>query len=251
MENDELSPMDQDDSNTPFSPTRWSLVLRARGETPEAQAALSELCDAYYRPVYRFLRREGRDESTALELTQGFFASILAKQDLKPDPRRGRFRSYILGAVKHFLTDERKHQLRKKRGEGQVPISLDADEHFQSPDLSASSKSAPDSWFDRQWALSVMERSLGKIESEWERKGKIDQFQILKPSLLGNGSAHSHSEVARQLVWSETATKVAIHRLRKRFREIVRNEIAQTTPEESEIDSELAYLLEALQHAPD
>ena len=241
--------METNASNTPFSPTRWSLVLRAQGETPEAQAALSELCEAYYQPVYRFLRREGRNDSTALELTQSFFESVLTKQNLNPDPRSGRFRSYILGAVKHFLGDERKRGLRLKRGAGQIPVSLDDDEDSERSAPSVTAKTRPESWFDRQWALNLMDRSLQEIEKEFENKGKANQFQILKHSLLGDGMALSHSEAAIQLGWSETATKVAVHRLRKRFREIVRAEVAQTTPDTSETDAELNYLIEALQQS--
>jgi DNA-directed RNA polymerase specialized sigma24 family protein len=233
-------------SDSPFTPTRWSLVLRAQGETPVAKAALSELCDAYYQPVYRFLRREGRSEETALELAQSFFAKLLENRDLKADQSRGRFRSYLLGAVKHFLADQRKLELREKRGKGIAPVSLDDDESGATFEKGNSTETTPDSWFDRQWALNVMDRGLSMVEAEWQSKGKADQFKVLKNSLNGDSTKISHLEAGQQLGWSETATKVAIHRLRKRFREIIRNEIADTIPEFSDVESELRYLIEAL-----
>ena len=233
-------------SESPFSPTRWSLVLRAQGETPEAKAAISELCDACYQPVYRFLRREGRPEETALELAQSFFAKVLENGDLKADQRRGRFRSYLLGAVKHFLADQRKLELREKRGKGIDPVSLDDDENPPPIEPSNSTETTPDSWFDRQWALNVMDRGLSKVEAEWKTKGKADQFEALRYSLNGDGTSTPHLKAGQQLGWSETATKVAIHRLRKRFREIIRNEIAETIPDNSDVETELRYLIEAL-----
>ena len=233
-------------SESPFSPTRWSLVLRAQGETPVAKAALSELCDAYYQPVYRFLRREGRSEESALELAQSFFAKLLENGNLKADQSRGRFRSYLLGAVKHFLADQRKLELREKRGKGIAPVSLDDDENAPPIEPSSSTETTPDSWFDRQWALNVMDRGLSIVEAEWKSKGKAEQFKVLKYSLNGDGKKITHLEAGQQLGWSETATKVAIHRLRKRFREIIRNEIADTIPEFSDVESELRYLIETL-----
>lgn len=233
-------------SDSPFSPTRWSLVLRAQGETPVAKAALSELCDAYYQPVYRFLRREGRSEEAALELTQSFFAKVLENGDLKADQRRGRFRSYLLGAVKHFLADQRKQEQRDKRGKGIAPISLDDDECPPTFEKDNTTETTPDTWFDRQWALNVMDRGLSIVESEWQQKNKTDQFEALKFSLNGTSPPITQLEAAQRLGWTETATKVAIHRLRKRFREVIRNEIAETIPDFSDVETELHYLIEAL-----
>src|SRR3954468_13823854 len=142
-----------------FAPTRWTLVLRARGESVEARGALSELCEAYYQPVFRFLRREGREEDAARELTQEFFARLLAGGGLgAADPRRGRFRSYLLGAVKHFLADQRDREQRQKRGGGVRPESLDASTDTSPMLQIADMASAPDdTFFDREWALAAME----------------------------------------------------------------------------------------------
>jgi len=237
------------DHSSPFAPTRWTLVLRAQGTSPEARAALGELCEAYYQPVYRFLRREGHAEDAAQDLAQGFFAKVLERGDLgAADPARGRFRSYLLGAVKHFLADSRKHERRQKRGGGIEQESLDATDDDERPAIQVADPTdhAPDTWFDRQWAMTVMERALIVVEEEFARAGKADQFEKLKPWLAGDTIRLSQAEVARQLDWSETAIKVGIHRLRKRFREAVWEEIAQTVAEGTDVDAELRYLVEVL-----
>jgi RNA polymerase sigma factor (sigma-70 family) len=245
--------MTMPDSATPlggaFAPTRWTLVLRARGQTPEACGALSELCGAYYQPVFRFLQREGRDAETARELTQEFFVRVLQRGELgAADPARGRFRSYLLGAVKHFLADHRKHEGRERRGGGALPDSLDAPGSEGAPPLDVADANAavPDAWFDRQWALTVMDRALSTVENEFESAGKAEQFDRLKPWLVGETEALSQAEAARQLSLNEGAVKVAIHRLRKRFRELIRAEIAQTVADGTDIDVELRYLIEVL-----
>jgi len=243
--------LNPDLSTPPFAATRWTLVLRARGEAPEARAALSELCGAYYQPVFRFLRREGRDEDAARELTQEFFARILQRGEVgAADPARGRFRSYLLGAVKHFLADQRKHEGREKRGSGAALESLDspAIEGAPSFDVADARAAVPDAWFDREWALAVMDRALNAVEAEFKSAGKAEQFNRLQPWLVGEAEALSQAEAARQLGWNEGAVKVAIHRLRKRFRELLRAEIAQTVAEGEDVDAELRYLIEALTH---
>jgi RNA polymerase sigma-70 factor (ECF subfamily) len=209
---------------------------------------LSELCEAYYQPVFRFLRREGREEDAARELTQEFFARLLARGGIgAADPQRGRFRSYLLGAVKHFLGDQRAHERRAKRGGGATPESLDA-EDAGSPALQvADGASAPDDTvFDRAWALAVMDRSLNSLAAEFASEGKADHFAGLKPWLVGDAQTLRQSEAAAQLGLSESAIKVAIHRLRKRFRELIRAEVAQTVEDDGEVDAELKYLVEVL-----
>jgi RNA polymerase sigma-70 factor (ECF subfamily) len=233
-----------------FAATRWTLVLRARGETPEACAALSELCEAYYQPVLRFLRREGREEDAAKELTQEFFAHVLGSKGFdEADPERGRFRSYLLGALKHFLADLRKHEQRFKRGGGAVTESLDAtpsDDECSSFQVADTSTPAPEAFFDREWALTVMARALEMLQEDFTAAGKADQFDTLKPWLMGEAPSMSQADAARQLDLSEGAVKVVIHRLRKRFRDAVRSEIAQTLREPALVDQELRHLVEAL-----
>lgn len=222
------------------------MVLQARGRTPEARLALSDLCEAYYQPVFRFLRREGREEDAARELAQEFFRRMLQRGEITADPARGRFRSYLLGAVKHFLTDQRKYALREKRGGGRTPVSLDADEGLEVVSNEPSEAPPSDAWFDRQWALAVMERGLAAVEREWRDAGRADQFEQLKPWLAGEDAHLSQAEAAKQLGWSESAVKVAVHRLRKRFRDAIRSEISQTLGAQTDLEEELRYLVEVL-----
>ena len=235
---------------SPFAPTRWTLVLRARGETPEARTALSELCAAYYDPVLRFLRREGRDGDTARELAQEFFARVLADGGFDAaDPERGRFRSYLLGALKHFLSDQRKREQRLKRGGGVVAESLDSansGEDAASLQVADTSTSAPDGSFDRDWALAVMGRGLEVLQKEFADAGKAGHFESLKPWLMGEAPSMSQADAARQMGLTEGAVKVVIHRLRRRFRDAIRTEIAQTLRNPSLVDEELHHLIEAL-----
>ncbi len=243
--------MSNDSSSLPaFAPTRWTLILRARGETPEARVALGELCEGYYQPVLRFLQREGRDEDTARELTQEFFARILGDGGFdQADPERGRFRSYLLGALKHFLADQRKHEQRLKRGGGATPESLDSDDAADdsaSLQVADTATPAPETFFDREWALAIMARGLEVLQKEFAAAGKADQFDTLKTWLMGEAPSMSQADAARQLGLSEGAVKVVIHRLRKRFREVVRAEIAQTLRDPSLVDEELRHLIDAL-----
>lgn len=235
---------------TSFAPTRWTLVLRARGESAESRAALSELCAAYYQPVLRFLRSEGREEDAARELAHEFFQRVLAGRGFDgADPERGRFRSYVLGALKHFLSDARERAQRQKRGGGMIPESLDASGGTDtSPGIQVASPAAanPEAGFDREWALAVMDRALGALRSEFVEAGKPEQFDTLKPWLMGDAPAMSQAEAASRLGLSEGAIKVTIHRLRKRFREVVRSEIAQTLRDPTLVDEELRHLVDAL-----
>ena len=235
-----------------FATTRWTLVLRARGETPEARKALGELCEAYWDPVFRFLRREGRSEDAARELTQEFFARLLARAGMElADPARGLFRSYLLGAVKHFLSDLREREGRQKRGGGETPESLDAPAPGAStPRELADPVTLPDdALFDRAWAMAVMQRAVRALEAEHEAAGKKAQFEALQGWLGGAGADCSQSEAARRLGMSEGAVKVAVHRLRKRLRELIRAEIEQTVPDAAGVDEELRYLIEVLGRA--
>ena len=233
-----------------FAPTRWTLILRARGETPAARAALSELCEAYYQPVLRFLCREGREEDAARELTQEFFARVLAGSGFdKADPERGRFRSYVLGALKHFLADQRKHEHRLKHGGGMAETSLDAasrDDDSSPLQIADDSLRAPEAFFDREWALAVIGRAMNVLEQEFAAGGKADPFNTLKPWLMGEAPSMSQADAARRLGQSEGAVKVVIHRLRKRFRDAVRAEISQTLRDPSLVDEELRHLIAAL-----
>ncbi|MBK6900052.1 MAG: sigma-70 family RNA polymerase sigma factor [bacterium] len=200
--------------------------------------------------MFRFLRREGRDEDAARELTQEFFARVLAGSGFAGAERaRGRFRSFLLGAVKHFLGDLRDREHCQKRGGGRAPESLDAprlDGTDTAAGLQVPDPSAPfaDVWFDRQWALTLMDRALTALEDDFVASGKERHFGVLKPGLLGAGAELSPAVAANALGLTEGAAKVAIHRFRKRFREFIRAEIAQTLGEGADVDGELRYLVE-------
>lgn len=233
-----------------FLTTRWTCVLAAQGTTPEARKALGDLCEAYWTPVFRFLRREGRTEDESRDLTQEFFGRILARDGFaNATPHRGRFRSFLLGAVGHFLCDLRDRERALKRGGGSTPESIDLDEsHGTSPGLQIADARAeiPDTFFDRQWAFAILDRAFNQLAAEQEAAGKSAQYAVLKPWLVGETAALPQSAAARALGLSEGAIKVSIHRLRKRFRELVRAEVIHTVPDPAEADEELSYLIEVL-----
>jgi RNA polymerase sigma-70 factor (ECF subfamily) len=240
----------QTSGNAVFHTTRWTMVSRARGETPEARAALGELCEAYWNPVYRFLKREGRDDDQSRELTQEFFSRLLAGSTLeKADPGKGRFRSYLLGALKHFLADHRRAEGRQKRGGDAIIESIESSGSETFPGLSIADPGAEttDAWFDRHWALAVMGRGLDAVRDSFARAGKADHFEVLKPWLIGDVESLSQADAAAGLGIGTGAVKVAIHRMRQKFGEAIRREIAETVDTEEEIAGELRYLIEALQ----
>ena len=214
-----------------FNPTRWTLVLRARGEDLEAKAALSDLCAIYYAPVVSFLRRDGRGEDEARDSAHGFFESVLAGGLGAPEPRRGRFRSYLLGALKHHLANQRAAAVAGKRGGWAEHVELGDGSAVSADDTLA---------FDREWALAVIARALATLETE--QAEKPERFLALKP-WLGAGDTGSQADAARDLGMSETAVKVAIHRLRARFREIIRAEIAATVDDPADAADELRHLI--------
>lgn len=218
-----------------FHPTRWTLVLSARGESSKAKAALSDLCAAYYAPIVSFLRREGRNEDAAREMAHAFFENLLAEGLGKPEPERGRFRSYLLGALKHFLSRHRAAALAGKRGNGAEHVPLEDEAVPLVP-------GGPDDTlaFDREWALALIDRALSALEAEYH--GKAFLFTTLRPWLDGAADG-PQAAAADTLGMSETAVKVAIHRLRVRFREIIRAEVAATVNDPADVAEELRHLI--------
>ena len=230
-------------SSSHFATTHWTCVLLARGESAEARAALNELCSAYYAPVQAFLRRG----ESADDLTHDFFARVLTGRAFQQaDPQRGRFRSYLLGAVKHFLSDARDREQAIKRGGEAGHVRLDAGTDtspaIDVPDPNAVS---PEAAFEQQWALTLIDRALHQLQAEMTRADKAAQFGVLKPWLTGNVES-SQAIAALSLGMNENAIKVAIHRLRRRFRELVKTEIAHTVIDPAEQAAELADLIAAL-----
>lgn len=218
-----------------FHTTRWTLVRNAQGDSVEARDALGALCELYYEPVVSFLVRDGRDRDAAREVAHGFFEKVLAGDFLgEPEQGRGRFRSYLLGALKHHLLNQRRDEGREKRGGGLEHVELEPD-HLVS---------MPDADFDRGWALAIVERALATMESE--ESHRADQFISLKPWLASGEIGESQEATAARLGMSSGALRVAIHRLRRRFRELVRAEVAGTLHDPTELDDEMRHLVEAL-----
>jgi RNA polymerase sigma-70 factor (ECF subfamily) len=218
------------------------LAAAAQGEL-----ALAALCQAYWFPLYAFIRRQGTPPQDAEDLTQGFFAHLLSKEALSGVGReKGRFRTFLLASLKHFLADARDRARAQKRGGGQMPVSLDgcaAEERYAMEPLDELS---PDRLFDRRWALAAIEQALARLAAEYAAGGKGALFAELKPLLTSGGGARSYAEIGALFGMSEGAVKVAAHRLRQRYRAALRAEIAETVESDSEIDAELRHLLDAL-----
>jgi RNA polymerase sigma-70 factor (ECF subfamily) len=232
-----------------FQPTRWTIVSRARGDSPESKEALSDLCDAYWKPVFEFLRCEGRHEDESRELTQAFFARLLGGGGISTaDPTKGRFRSYLLGSLKHFLAEKKRNEGRQKRG-GKVRVdSLDEGGTDTSPGVQIADPedTLAAKHFDREWAHTVMARSLTAVQARFEASGKEQHFNILKPWLVGETENLSQAEAAEALGLTLGAVKVAIHRLRGDFRKAVETEISHTLPRTGDLADEMRYLIEVL-----
>ncbi len=225
-----------------FSLTRWTLVLRANAQSPEGRAALSELCEAYYQPVFVFMRRLGFDSDIARDHAHSFFAHLLERGFPGADPKLGRFRSYLLGAVKYFVGDLLDRARREKRGGGREHEVIDsAAGHSAALSLSDPSTPLMPEVFDREWAVTVMNRAVAALASEHSE----ERFARLRPWLMGDAAA-SQASSAQELGMSEGAFKVAVHRLRGRFRELLRHEISQTVDHDADIDDELRYLCSVL-----
>ena len=224
-----------------FHPTQWTLVLRARGDSAEGKAALADLCAAYYAPVVAFLRRDGRDDDAARELAHAFFATLLESGVGAPDRERGKFRSYLLGALKHFLAKQHTAATAEKRGAGVEPVPL-VTETDTSPGLPmpAAPEPLPELIFDREWAFTLIARALAALESEHVHRAEY--FATLKPWLDGTPDC-PQSQAAERLGMSQTALKVAIHRLRVRFRELIRAEVAATVHDPADTSGELKHLI--------
>lgn len=228
-----------------FMTTRWTDVLSARGNSLQARESLRELCERYYHPVHAFISAYTNHDQDSQDWTQAFFAKLLEGNSLnRLSAEQGRFRSYLLGAVKHFLADERAKLATAKRG-GTIQIrSLD---HDDSTELKLGwTDVPPDSYFDRQWALSILNQSLELLRSDVASTKAGEQFELLSPWLNGIGSTAEQNEIAQQMGISVEALKGVIHRWRKRYREIVKSMVSGTVVSANEVDLEIDYLIECL-----
>jgi len=224
-----------------FPTTRWTLVVAAGGpERKEARSALVWLCENYWYPLYAYLRRRGYPADQAQDLTQEFFIRVLEGRYLdRANPEKGRFRSFILTSLKFFVADEEDRYRAHKRGGGLlVPLEFSSgEERYQREPAHGET---PERIFERRWALSVLDRVVDKLRNEFVHHGRPEHFERLKVFLLGQSDA-PYAKLAREMNTSEAALKVAIHRLRKRYRDLFRREIADTVADPAEVESELWY----------
>jgi RNA polymerase sigma factor (sigma-70 family) len=231
-----------------FEPTRWTIVLSARAkDSPEAGAALETLCGAYWHPLYAFARRQGRSPHDAQDLTQAFFVRLLQKDFLDAvAPEKGRFRSFLLVAFKRFLANERERDQAQKRGGGQTAISLDAESAESLYQRELLDEASAEKIYERRWALTLLDRTLARLREEFVAAGKTTEFDRLKIFLTAPKGEASYAQVATALGLSPGAARVAAHRLRRRFRDVFREEIAHTVTEPGEIDDEVRHLFAVL-----
>ena len=231
-----------------FATTHWSIVAAAQDPgAPQVREALATLCSTYWYPLYAYIRRQGYSADEAQDLTQGFFAELLEQQALEvADAAKGKFRSFLLTACKHYLSHERDKARAQKRGGGRPLLSLDFNDAETRYGIEPSHAQTPDKIFSRRWALAMLDQVLARLRQEYADKGKGPLFERLRIFLLGEKNALPHGQVAKQLNMTEGAVKVAAHRLRERFRELVREEIARTVDKPEDVDDEIRALFAAL-----
>jgi RNA polymerase sigma-70 factor (ECF subfamily) len=231
-----------------FATTRWSVVLGAgRQLDPNAAAALGELCKRYWYPLYAYVRRRSRDADEARDLTQEFFARLLEKNVLAvAAPERGQFRSFLLTALKHFLANERERVGAQKRGGGRLPLSLDFEFGETRFRTEPAHQLTADRLFERQWTITLLDRVMAELREEFAAGGKLRQFELLRGSIVGADKAASYAQLGESLGLSEGAARAAAYRIRTRYRELLRAEIAQTVGDPSEVDEEIGRLFESL-----
>lgn len=230
-----------------FATTHWSVVLRA-GDAPgdESARALDALCQGYWYPLYAYIRRLGRSPHDAQDLTQSFFAYLLEKRLLtKADPESGRFRSFLLGSLKNFMANEWRRQSAEKRGANQT-ISFDAQDAEERYAVEPIDESNPQSLYEQAWAVAVLDQAMSLLEAEYASAGKQVLFEQLASCLQGDRTTSTYAEIGAPLAMTEGAVKVAVHRLRQRYRELLRASVANTVADPLEVDGELRHLMEVL-----
>ena len=232
---------------TAFTTTHWSVVLEAQGPTPAAQAALEKLCSTYWRPIYGFVRRQGTDAEEAKDLTQGFFALLLERRDFDAVRKeKGRLRSYLLTSLKHFLTNEYQRSVAIKRGEGQRLVALDQLCEDERAGFEPADTSTADQIYERRWALALLNQVLIRIGEEYRTAGNVVLFERLKALLTDEPDRPSQAQIANELAMTENAVNQAFHRLRERYRHLLREEIAHTVMAPGDIEDELRHLVAVL-----
>ena len=228
-----------------FATTHWSVVLAARDRaSPRSREALETLCQTYWYPLYAFVRRRGTSPEESQDLTQEFFARLLEKESLRHvDPSRGRFRSFLLTAFKNFMADEGRRARAQKRGGGQIPVSIDLrtaeGRYVKEPE----DQRTPEKIYERRWALILLGRTVDRLGEEYARAGRERLFERIKGYLTGQAISVPYARVAQELDMNEVTVKVAVHRLRRRYRALLLAEIGQTVGTEEEIEAEVQHLI--------
>jgi RNA polymerase sigma factor (sigma-70 family) len=231
-----------------FNTTHWSVVLAAGQTTsPQSATALEKLCSTYWYPLYSFIRRQGQSHEDAQDLTQGFFARLLRKDYLaKVNSDRGKFRTFLLGSVKNFMVNEWRRAARLKRGGDHQFVSLDAEAAAGRYAAEPLSQAPPESLFERQWAVALIEQAFAILRVEYVAMQKGAILDELRGFIWGEKSAASYAEIGARLNIPEGTVKVSVHRLRQRFREVLREQVGQTVSDAAEVDGELRHLIAVL-----
>jgi len=239
--------MANDHSQDPFGSTRWSVVLAAGADGTAAHAALETLCAAYWLPVYGYVRSRERKPDDAADLTQAFFAELLERKAVAAaDPARGRFRAFLLTSLKHFLINQHARDTAQKRGGGRPIMSLDRDVAEGFLAAARSPTRTPEQEFGRRWALALLEHVLLRLAQEQDAAGRAREFSVLRPFLTGEQLQTSQADVARLLQVTPEAVRAAIYRMRKRYRQLLREEVSQTVASPEDVDDELHRLVVAV-----
>lgn len=231
-----------------FATTHWSLVVHAgQAQNTLAREALETLCAKYWLPLYSFVRRRGYSAEDAQDLTQEFFSRLIQRNRLaRADQRKGRFRAFLLSSMKNFLADEFDKARAQKRGGGKQPLSLEFDTGEAIYRVEPVDNTTPEQIYERRWAITLLDTVLAALHNEHEHAGKAELFDALRPCLVGDRTAQPYGQLAEKLGMSETGVKSAVHRLRKRYRELLRREIANTVSRPEEVEDELNYLFAVL-----
>jgi len=225
------------------------VLAAGKSSSPDQKQALETLCQSYWFPLYAYLRRRGYDSHQAEDYTQGFFADMLEKHDLRAaDPKCGKFRSFLLATLKHFIADERDRARAKKRGGGRKLLSLDFQDAESQYVLEPVDQLSPEKLFEKSWALTVLDQTMARLKAEFTRRNKQELFDHLKVYLTTEKDAIPYRNMAVELKMTEGSVRVAVHRLRRQYRKLLRDEVAQTVADEGQIDEEMGYLFAALAH---
>ena len=235
-------------NGTAFVTTHWSIVLTAQGESPEAREALEKLCRNYWWPIYGFVRRQGHTPEEAQDLTQSFFAFLLERKGLDTvGPEKGRLRSFFLASVRNFLANAHRSAMAGKRGHGRPALSLEELVGREHAHLEPLDTLTADRIYERRWALTLLDQVFARLGEEYRKAGNAALFDQLKQLLTGEPEERSQAEIAQELRMTENAVTQAFHRLRQRYRQLVREEIAHTVALPGDVDDELRHFIAILQ----